>query len=71
MRMRIAQIAARIMAEDGIDDFGLAKRKAARQIGAPDTWPPSPRRGLPPCGTPRWASCGCLRHMILIWWDRC
>ena len=25
------------MAEDGIDDFGLAKRKAARQLGAPDT----------------------------------
>lgn len=25
------------MAEDGIDDFGLAKRKAARQAGAPDT----------------------------------
>ncbi len=37
MRMRIAQIAARIMAEDGIDDFALAKRKAARQAGAPDT----------------------------------
>lgn len=37
MRMRIAQIAARIMAEDGIDDFALAKRKAARQTGAPDT----------------------------------
>ena len=25
------------MAEDGIDDFSLAKRKAARQIGAPET----------------------------------
>ncbi|MBI1394589.1 MAG: hypothetical protein GC151_01320 [Betaproteobacteria bacterium] len=37
MRMRIAQLAARIMAEDGIEDFGLAKRKAARQAGAPDT----------------------------------
>lgn len=37
MRARIAQIAARLMAEDGIDDFGLAKRKAARQVGAPDT----------------------------------
>lgn len=37
MRMRIAQMAARIMAEDGIDDFALAKRKAARQTGAPDT----------------------------------
>lgn len=37
MRMRIAQAAARLMAEDGIDDYGLAKRKAARQTGAPDT----------------------------------
>ena len=25
------------MAEDGIDDFALAKRKAARQLGAPET----------------------------------
>ncbi|MFO1321074.1 MAG: hypothetical protein U1F52_15790 [Burkholderiales bacterium] len=37
MRTRIAQLAARIMAEDGVADFGLAKRKAARQVGAPDT----------------------------------
>ncbi len=37
MRSRIAHLAARLMAEDGIDDFGLAKRKAARQVGAPDT----------------------------------
>src|SRR5687767_150136 len=34
MRARIAAAAARIMAEDGIDDFALAKRKAARQLGA-------------------------------------
>ncbi len=33
-RARIAAAAARIMAEDGIDDFALAKRKAARQVGA-------------------------------------
>jgi hypothetical protein len=32
-RERIAHLAARIMAEDGIDDHGLAKRKAARQAG--------------------------------------
>lgn len=32
-RTRIAAAAARIMAEDGIDDFALAKRKAARQLG--------------------------------------
>jgi hypothetical protein len=37
MRERIAQLAARLMAEDGIRDFALAKRKAARQMGAPDT----------------------------------
>ena len=37
MRARIAATAARLMAEDGIDDFALAKRKAARQLGAPDT----------------------------------
>jgi hypothetical protein len=37
VRARIAAAAARIMAEDGIDDFSLAKRKAAKQIGAPET----------------------------------
>ena len=37
MRSRIAQLAARLMAVDGVDDFALAKRKAARQAGAPDT----------------------------------
>jgi hypothetical protein len=37
MRQRIAAHAARLMAEDGIDDFSLAKRKAARQLGAATT----------------------------------
>jgi len=37
MRVRIAAAAARIMAEDGIENFALAKRKAARQLGAEDT----------------------------------
>jgi hypothetical protein len=37
MRERIAAAAARIMAEDGIDDFALAKRKAARSLGAAET----------------------------------
>ena len=36
-RARIAAVAARIMAEDGIDDFALAKRKAARQLGASES----------------------------------
>jgi hypothetical protein len=35
-RARIAAAAARLMAEEGIDDFALAKRKAARQLGATD-----------------------------------
>ena len=37
MRGRIAHLAARLMAVDGIDDDALAKRKAARQAGAPET----------------------------------
>lgn len=35
-RERIAQLAARLMAEDGIEDYALAKRKAARQAGVPE-----------------------------------
>lgn len=35
-RSRIAHLAARLMAEDGIEDHALAKRKAARQAGVPD-----------------------------------
>ena len=37
MREQLAHRAARIMAEDGIADFALAKRKAARQAGVRDT----------------------------------
>ena len=33
LRREIAALAARMMAEDGISDFGFAKRKAARQLG--------------------------------------
>ena len=36
-RDRIAQLAARLMAEDGIEDYASAKRKAARQAGVADT----------------------------------
>jgi hypothetical protein len=36
-RLRIANAAARLIAVDGIHDFALAKKKAARQIGAPET----------------------------------
>jgi hypothetical protein len=36
MRAAIAAAAARIMAEGGTDNFALAKRKAARQLGATD-----------------------------------
>lgn len=35
-REHIAYQAARLIAEDGITDFGAAKRKAARQLGAID-----------------------------------
>jgi hypothetical protein len=37
MREQLAHQAARLMAEDGITDHAFAKRKAARQLGAPDT----------------------------------
>jgi len=37
MRERIAHQAARIIAEDGLQDYAAAKLKAARQAGAPDT----------------------------------
>jgi hypothetical protein len=37
MRGRIAHLAARMIAVDGVRDYGLAKRKAARQAGAPDS----------------------------------
>lgn len=36
-RSRIAHLAARLMVEDGIEDYAVAKRKAARQAGIPDT----------------------------------
>jgi hypothetical protein len=36
-RERIAHLAARLMAADGFEDYALAKRKAARQAGVPDT----------------------------------
>lgn len=37
MREQLAQQAAKLMAEAGITDHALAKRKAARQLGASDT----------------------------------
>ncbi len=36
MRSAIAVHAARLMAQDGIEDYGLAKKKAARHLGMPD-----------------------------------
>jgi hypothetical protein len=35
-RLRIAQAAARLIAEHGLNDWRLAKRKACRQLGLPD-----------------------------------
>lgn len=37
MRQQLAQEAARLMAEEGIDDFNLAKQKAAVRLHAPHT----------------------------------
>lgn len=37
MRRLIAETAARLLAQDGSQDYGSAKRKAARQLGAADS----------------------------------
>ncbi len=37
MRLSLIREAARIMAEEGVADYGFAKRKAAERLGAPDT----------------------------------
>jgi len=37
LRREIASVAARLMAEDGIADYGLAKRKAAKALGLGDS----------------------------------
>ena len=37
MRIAIASTAARLMAEDGINDFVVAKRKAVQSLGLPDS----------------------------------
>lgn len=37
MRRLIAEATARLLAMDGSQDYGAAKRKAARQLGAPDS----------------------------------
>lgn len=36
LRQMIAQLAARMMAEDGVSDFAYAKKKASRQLGVTD-----------------------------------
>ncbi len=38
LRLELAHAAARLIAEDGIE-YGLAKRKAARQLGLPENFP--------------------------------
>ena len=37
MRQQLAYLAARLMAEGGVQNYALAKLKAARQMGVPDT----------------------------------
>lgn len=42
LRAEVAHAAARLMAEDGIADYGQAKRKALKQLGLPQTHPLPP-----------------------------
>ncbi len=37
LRQQIATMAGRIMAEEGVSDFHIAKRKAAERLGSPET----------------------------------
>lgn len=38
-RAGVAQVAARLLADGSVDDFGAAKRKAIKQLGLPDSHP--------------------------------
>jgi hypothetical protein len=42
LQQQVAHAAARLMAEDGITDYGHAKRKALRTLGLPDSHPLPP-----------------------------
>lgn len=42
LQQQVAHAAARLMAEDGISDYGHAKRKALRTLGLPDSHPLPP-----------------------------
>lgn len=42
LQQQVAHAAARLMAEDGIADYGHAKRKALRTLGLPDSHPLPP-----------------------------
>jgi hypothetical protein len=39
LQAQLAHAAARVMAEDGVSDYGHAKRKALRRLGLPDSHP--------------------------------
>jgi hypothetical protein len=70
LRQAVADEAARIMREQGVDDFLLAKRKAADRLGVTDaskrhSWRTSgcsPRTGTKPtsrpCAAPHSRRCG-------------
>ena len=78
-RREIASVAARLMAEDGIDDYGYAKRKAARSLGFGDN------EALPGndevedavreyisvfCADTQPAELAALRRLALVWMER-
>jgi hypothetical protein len=42
LRAEVAQVAARLMAEGGALDYGMAKRKALKQLGLPESHPLPP-----------------------------
>ena len=42
LRAEVAHVAARLMAEGSVTDYGMAKRKALRQLGLPEAHPLPP-----------------------------
>lgn len=46
LQAQVAYAAARLMAEDGITDYGHAKRKALKSLGLPDSHPLPPNREI-------------------------
>ena len=78
-RLRVAQVAARLIVEHGLTDWTLAKRKAARQLMLPDATPMPSNDEIEVAlaehhslfgGEAHAASLRAMRAQALVWMDR-